>query len=116
MNNEEINRAIAEHLGWRLIPCNDDGFGRATGERWLDPDGDIGLTPPDYSSDLNAMHEAEKVLFQSGHTDMLNQNYWHELWRVCGDDYFKTTTAAHATACQRAEAFLRTVGKWKENE
>jgi len=104
MNDEEINRAIAEHLGWKFIPCHDDGFGRATGERWLDPDGDIGLTPPDYCRDLNAMHEAEKTL----------EN--HQLWIVTtalAGIVHVDTPIAHSTARQRAEAFLWTVGKWR---
>ena len=110
MNDEEINRAIAEHLGWKFIPCHDDGFGRATGERWLDPDGDIGLTPPDYSCDLNAMHEAEKVL-----TDVQCLFYTDNMREVL-TEHDASRRTWHATARQRAEAFLRTVGKWRNEE
>ena len=67
---------------------------------------------PDYLNDLNAMHEAEKVL-PDGHT------YW-EFIRILDDivkhgphiDY--VADRASATAAQRAEAFLRTIGKWKD--
>jgi len=57
----------------------------------------------DYCNDLNAMHQAEWSL-----TD-------DQLWRMAreierNDEqwYFR------ATARQRAEAFLRTLGKWEE--
>jgi hypothetical protein len=117
MNDEWINGAIAEHFGWRFIPCNDDGFGKATGERWLDPDGDIGLTPPDYSSDLNAMHEAEKVAFGSS---KLWDAFLFNLLDAVGASGMNSldgmTCLLRATARHRAEAFLRTVGKWRGEE
>ena len=65
---------------------------------------------PDYLNDLNAMHEAEKVLTEKGvnpwwtYVDWINR---HNLTP------FGQSTAAHATAAQRAEAFLRTIGKWE---
>jgi hypothetical protein len=58
---------------------------------------------PDYLNDLNAMHDAENSLTTSQMTTM--SQYLHRkigvLW-------------GFATASQRAEAFLRTIGKWKE--
>ena len=64
---------------------------------------------PDYTTDLNAMHEAEKVLTseqQSQYAFTLHDmhgiplaTFWHRV--VC------------PTAAQRAEAFLRTIGKWE---
>lgn len=56
---------------------------------------------PDYPSDLNAMHEAEKVL-------TLDQYYKYS-GRLLGK-----IGGLSATAAQRAEAFLRTLGLWKE--
>jgi len=60
------------------------------------------------------MHEAEKAL-PDGHT------YW-EFIRILDDivkhgphvDY--VADRASATAAQRAEAFLRTIGKWTTNQ
>jgi hypothetical protein len=57
------------------------------------------------------MHEAEKVLTEKGVTA------W---WKYV--DYinrfnptpFGHETAVHATARQRAEAFLKTIGKWED--
>ena len=68
------------------------------------------LELPNYTEDLNAMHEAEKVLrvapdtYQPGGRG----HYAQLLDEVCGSD-----GKAFATAAQRAEAFLRTIGKWK---
>ena len=110
MINDEMDRAIAEHLGWKFIPCHDDGFGRATGESWRDPDGDIGPFPPSYSTDLNAMHEAEKVIMKNM---VMKQRYLE--WLGWMDDYMVSAVAiCHASASDRAEAFLRTIGKWRD--
>jgi len=61
---------------------------------------------PDYLNDLNAMHEAEKV--------MSDKNLYRKfIYLVVLDDPQNTTNEpAWATASQRAEAFLRTIGKW----
>lgn len=68
---------------------------------------------PDYPNDLNAMHEAEKTLSDADYNE-----YIHVLNSVC----ISTAEAGmkqgrsrimSATARQRAEAFLRTLGKWK---
>ena len=59
----------------------------------------------DYCSDLNAMHEAERVLM---HADLLFE-YGMHISRDHKYDYLLT-----ATSRQRAEAFLRTLGKWEE--
>lgn len=59
-------------------------------------------------NDLNAMHEAEKVLhgnkWRPYHTELAKINcHWD-----CG-----SYPAIDCTAAQRAEAFLRTIGKWE---
>lgn len=72
---------------------------------------------PDYLNDLNAMHEAEKMLTSAQIMDYGNRlmdvaqargvdgkNQWLNIWALY-----------HATAAQRAEAFLRTIGKWEES-
>jgi hypothetical protein len=65
---------------------------------------------PDYLNDLNAMHEAEKSLWKRND------------WSVCKyQETLQTQAMAtaswtwHSTATQRAEAFLRTIGKWTTN-
>lgn len=56
----------------------------------------------DYCSCLNAMHEAEKTL---------TVDQWHDYVEHVGGTWEQ---AMHSTARQRAEAFLRTLGKWEE--
>ena len=61
---------------------------------------------PNYPFDLNAMHEVEKA--------MNNNDWWkfvEHLTNICGRG---TALGISATASQRAEAFLRTIGKWEE--
>ena len=57
----------------------------------------------DYCADLNAMHEAEEILSPHQRDQMRLR-----LNMALGDEYWR------ATARQRAEAFLRTLGKWEE--
>ncbi len=63
---------------------------------------------PDYLSDLNAMHGAEKVL--TDHTGYVQRLSW--IVKPCDTPFF----LLHATAAQRAEAFLRTLNLWVENQ
>jgi hypothetical protein len=53
---------------------------------------------PDYLNDLNAMHEAEKVL---------TADQWFEYDRLMP---LRDPQKIHATAAQRAEAFIKTLG------
>ena len=57
---------------------------------------------PDYLNDLNAMHEAEKVIRERA--DRVDSYL---------DQLDGAMSGVHATAAQRAEAFLRTLGLWK---
>ncbi len=63
----------------------------------------------DYLKDLNAMHEAEKVLNASTQWS----RYECELDNIVFRD--ATIKMWKATAAQRAEAFLRTIGKWEDS-
>jgi hypothetical protein len=99
MTNEQINAAIAEACGLkkpsRKVKLNDKGF-FVTQHAKL----------PDYCYDLNAMHEAENTLTDANMFVMAH--HIERLVSAKGQHYF------HATARQRAEAFLRTLGKWEE--
>ena len=68
------------------------------------PIGDL----PDYLNDLNAMHEAEKIF-----DGAQNWRYISELCTLTTND---NNSMYMATATQRAEAFIRTIGKWTTNE
>jgi hypothetical protein len=103
MTNEQINAAIAEACGWKEITnCTCGGK-----KRGCPPGGHASSHTPNYCTDLNAMHEAEKVLkdkellFEYG-MHISNSHHYEYLLR--------------ATARERAEAFLRTLGKWEEGE
>ena len=65
---------------------------------------------PDYLNDLNAMHEAEKVLFAQGWEWQVR--YYNRLCAMsgCTNSAIKTLTL---TAAQRAEAFLKTLYLWR---
>ena len=60
---------------------------------------------PDYLADLNAMHEAENVIIRA---DLLFEYGMH----ISTDHDYEHLL--RATAAQRAEAFLRTLGKWED--
>jgi hypothetical protein len=96
MTNEQINAAIAKACGW--VPDCDRGI------CW-DQHGNAIITAPNYCTDLNAMHEAEKTL-----TCKQFEDYYLALYDVTQ----KTRWPVSATARERAEAFVRTLGKWEE--
>lgn len=100
------HRQIVDGLGEELLmgcPCKGAGYERL----------------PDYLHDLNACHEMEKSISRQSMEytiELYNLvGYWHGEKPYedghCDADYFKF---AHATAAQRCEAFLRTIGKWEE--
>jgi hypothetical protein len=89
MTDEQINAAIARVL-------NAD-------EHWM--------IQKNYCNDLNAMHEAEKVL-----KGIDTWSYALRLTEVTQSRASDDMSFFCATARQRAEAFLRTLGKWEEAE
>ena len=103
MTNEQINVAIAQACGWTILKKPLSGFGFAAYAK--EPNGDPSPGIPDYCDDLNAMHEAEKVL-----TD--DQFKWYTYWveKLMPETGFRFLLCA--TARQRAEAFVRSLGKW----
>jgi hypothetical protein len=86
MTDDQINKAIAAHLG----------ITRKTGI-------------PDFSGDLNEIHEAEKTL--KGY-EQIHTYVWHLSNRKDWETDFKLMEV-HISARDRAEAFLRTLGKWE---
>lgn len=109
MTYEQINIAIAEACGWRQSERNIAHWHHVSEPYSHILTGDL----PNYCNDLNAMHEAEKMLGEKR-----IRSYAFILAQVLDtsptvdlDDQFLNI---HATALQRAEAFLRTLGKWEE--
>jgi len=84
MTDEQINEAITQATGLWDYPYSSET------KRMYD-----------FCSDLNAMHEAEMKL-----TKEQSDDYVARLFDSCYE-------LAFATASQRAEAFLRTLGKWE---
>jgi hypothetical protein len=107
MNTEEQRIAIAKACGWKWERL-------WTGELHGKPVGEQGpfREVPDYLHDLNAMHEAVKTLDKT-----MKPRYFSCLCMVvyCSISLHGYSAATEATAAQRAEAFLRTIGKWTTN-
>jgi hypothetical protein len=100
MSPDKQNIAIAQACGvvskdsWGPLYKTDRGYVRGY---------------PDYVYDLNAMHEAENVLDYN----QMNRYQNIELSRFVRAG---TTWICRATSAERAEAFLRTLGKWEEDK
>ncbi len=101
MTDEQINVAIAEACGWTdflvhsefgLMGVEPDTHGLRTAVPW-------------YVCDLNAMHEAEKIMYK-------HHWMWNAYYYALGAGVF----SLHATARKKAEAFLKALGKWKEDK
>lgn len=115
MSPEAQRIAMAEAVGWKPSETWEKV---RTAEHCVYRRGDELRTTkelPDYLNDLNAMHEAEKVLQDRC---FYWPNYVDELIKLvssptCPSNY---SQAICAIAAQRAEAFLRTIGKWEESE
>ena len=114
MTSEQQRIAIAEACGWK-------NFNSASHEGAIQ----YGQPPnalhnswelPDYLNDLNAMHEAEQVLIEEQ-----AEFFEDELCDIAksANDLLENPTpwkfsVCHATAAQRAKAFLLTLGLWQE--
>ena len=118
MKPEQQRIAIAEACGWKWD-------GRFTvidpkGNRLCNNDGDTGLTwkqacaqnkIPDYLNDLNAMHEAEKLLVGNTVHHGINQAiFCNQMFKVLNSsEGVSEFMKIHAPASVRAEAFLKTL-------
>lgn len=124
MTPEAQRIAIAEACGWRMgteTVEHIDGYQwTETRKFWTSPTRKI-YSLPDYLNDLNAVHEAESQSFDTAQREdfacrLLNIVTGEEFQRgdfvsITGVGFILT----HATASQRAEAFLRTIGKWENS-
>jgi hypothetical protein len=104
MTEQQIDTAIAEACGWTIeLSILQSG---------LEVVRDGKRKPlPDYCNDLNAMHEAEKVL-----TGLNCHAFCDALLDIVADSPDHLWEVLTASSRQRAEAFLRTLGKWEEAE
>ena len=107
MTDKQINAAIAEACGWTQVNA-EHCSGRAPNVEYVGSE-----FIPNYCNDLNAMHEVEMVLTKEQIREY--QTYMYdmacEIDNTCG-----RWMPYSATARYRAEAFLRTIGKWEETQ
>jgi hypothetical protein len=112
MNKEKQRIKIAEACGWKSI-----GYGLGGIMIGVAPGNSGSRRLPDYPNDLNAMHEAEKVLEGS----KVWNRYTEELGKlrhynpVIHDLRSFANIIVSATAAQRSEAFLKTLGLWEDD-
>lgn len=102
MTDKQINIAIAEACGWEIKE-----------KEYLAKSPDVGWWKyldaiPNYCNDLNAMHEVEKGIQHYGY-------FADKLAKVMNQPR-QGILLPLATARQRAEAFLKTVDKWEEDQ
>lgn len=117
MSEQEQRIAIAEFCGWKWRWKDSQQLV----SQWSSPKDNSRFFDnelPEYLRDLNAIHEAVEKLREN---QFHYVNYWDELFKVVTGmkwtglnlGYFGFTFI-QATASQRAEALLRTIGKWKD--
>lgn len=103
MTPDEMRIAIAETQGFQVY---DEHIVKPDGTpvdcEFLTEEG-VNNIFPNYCNDLNAMHEVEKELNQSQKDDYILQLAALTHW-----------TPAFSSAAQRAEAYLRVKGLWRE--
>jgi len=115
MTNKQINAAIAEACGWTCVSAVHSS-GTAPNADYIGNE-----FIPNYCNSLEAMHQAEKCL-----SEKHMREYIFELHNITdGDmnaqgDFWDRAKLYYpvvcATARQRAEAFLRALKLWEEEE
>ena len=121
MSPDSQRIAIAEACGWTKCRLAIKGAGapeRGKSPYGVPPRRGYEVSLPNYTQDLNAMHEVEETLTEHEWNQMFE---WliHIRWRDAnaterhGIGKQKALSPSRATAAQRAEAFLRTIGKWE---
>jgi hypothetical protein len=104
MTDKQINQAIAEACGWTEM--RDNMVGKAPGETSTRV-----MFLPLYCSNLNAMAKAEAVLKVAD-----THEYTNLLYDIACKNQEQTGKwlPYSMPARQRAEAFLKALGKWEE--
>lgn len=114
MTTEQQRIAIAEWAGWKVLDTTTDINGKKV--LWWSKTPSMGDAEangiPDYCNDLNAIHEAEKLL-----TIPESVDYEEQLDCVVNREFTEGKSVIifpiwHATASQRSEALCRTL--WPE--
>jgi len=114
MKPEQQRIAIAEICGWTDIHGGPPEGAYWRGANPLRPDL-LKEEIPDYLNDLNAMHGAEEIL-----TRQQRAAYAENLTYAIRDHetpgfYHERFVLVHLSAKERAEAFLKTLNKWTDD-
>ena len=108
MKPEEQRITIAEACGWtHFEPDTIQYTARRADGKW----GEI----PYYLNSLDAMHEAEKVLNDGQFEEFIYRLCAGEKWKRAELNILDAIFTAKASAAQRAEAFLKTLSLWKDD-
>ena len=110
MTDEAINKAIAEFDGYKSVVFNKGWKG------WIFArNSEVQVNIPDYCNDLNAIRNVVNLLVsvkdQNSYISNIAEVCWSDFERKDNQVVFNQLTA---TPIQCAEAFLRTIHKWKD--
>ena len=127
MTTEEMRIEIAKFRGWRRSTYGKEGNLAVGGfPVWVDPEGnmfddysDSGSYPfPNYPEDLNAMHECvqilEPIIHRKKYPEILKKIVAKKEGFITNDLPLPDWHLINANAIQRAEAFLRVLGLYRE--
>lgn len=111
MTPEAQRIAIAKACGWTDIEVQGEYcFGTQPARSELDAR-QFMMELPHYYSDLNAMHEAEKVTVLADGPE--SEHYWDYLIEL--SNVVPSGTSPSATAAERGEALLRVLNLWRDD-
>lgn len=116
MTNQQINIEIAKACGWRTV----DAYAGAVqwAGRWEQGNPspvETSTSIPNYAESLDAMHQAENLLDNPDHRftdDLKGSLSLYDKYAIFLSELFGRSI--RATAAQRAECFLRVIGKWRD--
>ena len=107
MKPEDQQIAIAEWCGWEITKL-DYEYTQPVGYTYVNGIKKINVIP-NYPNDLNAMREAEFKL-----NDGQAMEYERNLRIICGEKQYRNVISAESS--KRAEALLRTIGRWTDDQ
>lgn len=109
LTDDQIDEFIAKSTGWKFQEGEPPTYGGSYKRKgWLNPSNEFCTYVPKFSTDLNAMHTAEKYFLNRGdewymYTDNLCDIITHN------GGYQAAEMLIHASARTRAQAFVLTL-------
>ena len=124
MTEREINIIIADYCGWKRAEkydypaWSDDPDPETWTQKMWVRNGSLveERQLPNYCQDLNAIHEAEKIILNDEDTWFA---YAVKLGKITRDEAIPSLkgligVTSHATALQRSKAFVMILNKWRD--